>query len=180
MQDAVEAVRAAGIFMSVSAGNKGPGCSTIYDPPALEASVFTVGAVGSNNAIATFSSRGPVTIDGSGRRKPELVAPGVGVRSAYPTNSYAWMSGTSMAAPHVAGAVALLWSAVPGLRGAVGLTEILLERSAHHLLTGEACGGDTPASMPNNTYGYGLLDVYQAYVSAADLHKCMLVIIIKN
>ncbi len=166
LQQAVEAVRAAGIFMSVSAGNQGPACSSVDDPPGLEASVFTVGAVGGNNAIATFSSRGPVMVDGSGRRKPQLMAPGVSVRSSVPTNTYTWMSGTSMAAPHVAGAVALLWSAVPALRGQVAATEALLEGTAHHLLTNEACGGDTPTSMPNNTYGYGLLDVYQAYVIA--------------
>ncbi len=85
-----------------------------------------------------------------------------------------------MAAPHVAGAVALLWSAIPSLRGQVSLTQVLLEGSAHHLLTSEACGGDTTVSMPNNTYGYGLLDVYQAYVSAPHLYKYMLASILKN
>jgi serine protease AprX len=180
LQDAIEAVRAAGIFMSVSAGNSGPSCSTVNAPPGLEAGVFTVGAVTGSNTIALFSSRGPVTVDGSGRRKPDLVAPGVSVRSAYPPAGYTFMSGTSMAAPHVAGAVALLWSAVPGLRGQVAETEALFEETATHGLTSEGCGGDTPLTMPNNTYGYGLLNVYQAYISATHPYKYILLLIFKN
>ena len=62
LQDAVEAVRSAGIFMAASAGNNGPACSSVQDPPGLEASVFSVGAVDANNLIAGFSSRGPVTV----------------------------------------------------------------------------------------------------------------------
>ncbi len=177
LQQAVEAVRAAGIFMSVSAGNNGPACSSVKDPPGLEAGVFTVGAVNGSNIIASFSSRGPVTVDGSGLRKPDLVAPGVSVRSAYPPTGYTWMSGTSMAAPHVAGAVALLWSAVPGLRGQVAATEALFEETATHVYTMETCGGDTPLTMPNNTYGYGRLNVFQAYVSVAQPIKSYLPII---
>ncbi len=102
------------------------------------------------------------------------------MRSAYPTNSYAWMSGTSMAAPHVAGAVALLWSAVPWLRNNVAGTEALFEDTALHLHTTQGCGGDTPASVPNNTYGYGLLDVYRAYLSAAYPYKYIFVLIFKD
>ena len=118
LQDAVEAVRAAGIFMAASAGNNGPACSSVQDPPGLEASVFSVGAVDANNLIAGFSSRGPVTVDGSGRRKPELAAPGVNVRSSYPPNGYITLNGTSMAAPHVAGAVALLFAEAAVILGA--------------------------------------------------------------
>ena len=79
--------------------------------------------------IASFSSRGPVTIDTSGRRKPDVSAPGVGIRSSVPTSTYAggW-SGTSMAGPHVAGAVALLISAYPWLAGNVDAVENVLEQ----------------------------------------------------
>jgi serine protease AprX len=165
LQLAVEAVRAAGIFMSVSAGNSGPSCETISDPPALEASVFTIGAVSSSNVIASFSSRGPVTVDGAPLMKPDLVAPGVSVYSSLftDTDDYGFKSGTSMAAPHVAGAVAILWSAFPSLRRDVSATENLLESTAQPLTTSQGCGGDGTTQVPNNVYGWGLLNVKAAY-----------------
>jgi subtilisin family serine protease len=165
---AMDNLRAAGIFMAVSAGNSGPACSTVSDPPALYDSAITVGATGfQTNTIASYSSRGPVTVDGSNRRKPDLVAPGSSIRSSYPTNTYATLSGTSMASPHVAGAVALLWSAFPNLRGNVDHTEFILEQSAVQLTTTQGCGGDTSSQVPNNVYGYGRIDVLAAYNYAA-------------
>ena len=167
MELVLEAVRAAGIFMSVSAGNNGPGCETIADPPGLEQSVFTVGAAASNNVIASFSSRGPVTVDLEPLMKPNLVAPGVSIYSSLKGGGYGYKSGTSMAAPHVAGAVTLLWGAFPSLRRDVTATEILLANTAlplTSLLDGMLpCGDDSPDSVPNNTYGWGLLDVKAAY-----------------
>jgi len=166
LQTAVETVRAAGIFMSVSAGNSGPSCQTISAPPALEEAVFTVGAVDSTGTIAAFSSRGPVIIEYEPTRmKPELVAPGVSIRSSLrdtPT-AYGALSGTSMAAPHVAGAVALLWGAFPSLRHDVAATETLLATTAQPHTTSQGCGGDGPSQVPNNVYGWGLLDVKAAY-----------------
>jgi serine protease AprX len=168
LRTAMDNVRAAGIFMSVSAGNSGSGCSTVSDPPALYDSAITVGATGfQTDGIASFSSRGPVTADGSGRAKPDLVAPGSSVRSSYPTGGYTALSGTSMASPHVAGAVALLWSAFPSLRGNVDHTEFILEQTAKHLTTTQGCGGDTSSQVPNNVYGYGRIDVLAAYNYAA-------------
>jgi serine protease AprX len=162
---AVEAVRAAGIFMSVSAGNSGSDCQTINDPPALEQAVFTIGAVDSTSTIAPFSSRGPVNVDGTPLMKPDLVAPGVSVRSSfrYSSNSYGTMSGTSMAAPHIAGAVALLWGAFPSLRRDVTATEDLLASTAQPHTSSQGCGGDSSSQVPNNVYGWGLLDVKAAY-----------------
>jgi subtilisin family serine protease len=127
---AVRALRAAGIFVVASAGNSGPDCSTITDPLPLYGEVFSVGAVDVNNNIASFSSVGPVLADGSGRTKPDIAAPGVDVLSAWPDNGYAYSSGTSMAGPHVAGVVALIWSANPDLMGDIEATEEILRASA--------------------------------------------------
>src|SRR6185295_15407065 len=104
LKAAVEAQRAAGILMVVAAGNSGPGCSTVNDPPALYDASYTIGAIShTTGIIAGFSSRGPVNVDGSNRPKPDISAPGVSIRSAtfFSTTSYGLKSGTSMATPHV-------------------------------------------------------------------------------
>jgi serine protease AprX len=165
LQAAVDAMRAAGVFMAVSAGNDGPACSSMVFPPAPYDSAVTVGSTNIDDVIAQSSSRGPVTADGSGRSKPDLVAPGVNVRSSV-HDGYAALSGTSMASPHVGGAVALLWSAFPDLRGNVDRTEQLLEQSAAPLTTTVGCGGDSATQVPNNVYGYGRIDVFAAYRAA--------------
>ena len=130
LQPAVDALRAAGIFVVASAGNDGPRCSTITDPIAIYDGAFSVGAVDEERNLAAFSSTGPVTVDGSGRVKPDIAAPGVDVWSAWPGDQYAMHSGTSMAGPHVAGVVALLWSANPGLIGDIERTEQILRETA--------------------------------------------------
>lgn len=162
---AVQANRAAGIFNEHSAGNSGPGCSTVSDPSAIYAEVFSVGALNTGaDTLASFSSRGPVTVDGSGRVKPDIAAPGTSTRSAYRTSdsAYTSMSGTSMAGPHVAGAVALIISARPVLRGQIDLLEKILSDSAFRIST-SSCSS-TAGVYPNNLFGYGRLDV-QAAVS---------------
>ncbi len=130
LRTAVRALRDAGIFIVASAGNEGPECETVAAPIAIYDEVFSVGAVDSNNNIAVFSSAGPVTVDGSGRIKPDIAAPGVDVLSALPGGSYGRNSGTSMAGPHVAGVVALMWSANPALIGDIERTEEILRASA--------------------------------------------------
>ncbi len=165
----VNNVRAAGIVVVAAAGNSGSGCSTISDPPALYDASFTVGATDSSDNIAGFSSRGPVIIDGSNRQKPDISAPGVGVRSSVPGGSYTQMSGTSMATPHVAGLVGLLISAQPALRGQVDEIEALIERTALPRVD-LTCGGN-PSGIPNNTYGWGRIDALAAY---QDLHHLTL------
>ncbi|MFC1463209.1 MAG: S8 family serine peptidase [Candidatus Brachytrichaceae bacterium NZ_4S206] len=163
---ATQALRDAGIMVIASAGNRGNACRSVVHAPATLNQAFTVGATDVSNAIANFSSRGPSSL--TGRIKPDVVAPGVGVRSARPGSpaSYGFSSGTSMAAPHVAGVVALLWSAVPNLRGDVETTEMLLRQTARPLTSDESCGGVPGSSQPNNTYGYGLVDALAA-VNAA-------------
>ncbi len=161
LQQVVETVRAAGQMVVASAGNSGPRCNSVSVPIALYDAVFTVGAHDSIGTIAGFSSRGPVSIDGSNRRKPDLVAPGVGVYSSMVNHAYATFSGTSMAAPHVAGAVALLWSAVPTLTGQIDPTEQVLLKSAVPVEFAQCADGTTPV-VPNHTYGFGRLDVLAA------------------
>jgi serine protease AprX len=162
----VHNVRAAGIVTVHSAGNSGSACSTVSDPAAIYADSFTVGATNSSDAIASFSSRGPVTADGSNRRKPDVSAPGVSVRSSLRGSTYTSMSGTSMAGPHAAGAVALLISAYPWLAGNVDALENVLGQSAVHLTTTQTCGGDTSSTVPNNVYGWGRIDALAAYNAA--------------
>src|SRR5881394_3238620 len=133
LQAAVEAQEAAGIQMVVAAGNAGSGCSTVSDPPSFYAASYTVGALNTGtDTIAGFSSRGPVTRDGSNRTKPDITAPGTGTRSCSNTadNAYTTASGTSMATPHVAGAMALLWSAIPSLQHQIEASRDALDNSA--------------------------------------------------
>ena len=162
LQTIVENVRAAGIAVVVSAGNSGPFCETVDDPAALYDASFTVGATTSNDAIASFSSRGPVTVDGSARPKPDISAPGYYVRSSILGGNYGVSSGTSMAAPHVAGLVALLISADPSLAGDVDALEWMITRSALPLTSSQDCGDVPGSDIPNNVYGWGRIDALAA------------------
>ena len=165
LQTVVENTTAAGIVVVVSAGNSGPSCSSVTDPPAIYAASLTVGATDSGDNIAGFSSRGPVTVDGSGRLKPDVSAPGVSVRSCIPPNSWATWDGTSMAGPHVAGEVALLLSAAPSLKGQVDAVKTIITQSALPMTSGQTCGGVPGSQIPNNTYGWGRIDAFQAVTS---------------
>jgi subtilisin family serine protease len=169
LRPAVQALRDAGIFVVASAGNDGlAGCSTIEDPIALYDDVFTVGAADSGRTLAEFSSRGPVQVDGSGRLKPDIIAPGVQVLSAFPNSTYAIHDGTSMAGPHVAGVVALMWSANPDLIGDIERTEqILISTTQPAFAPYEPCGA--AGETPNNLTGYGMVDAYAAVEWALEL-----------
>ena len=168
LKTVVENTRAAGIVVVVSAGNSGSSCGSVSDPPAIYEASFAVGATDSSDGIASFSSRGAVTVDGSGRLKPDVSAPGVGVRSSVPGGGYASFSGTSMAGPHVAGHVALLLSARPEWKGQVGLVEDRIALSAVPRTSAQTCGGVPGSEIPNNTFGWGRIDVL-ASVSMVDL-----------
>ena len=152
--EVVENTRAAGIVVVVSAGNSGSGCSTVNTPAAIYDASFTVGSVDVNDQIAGLSSRGPVTVDGSGRLKPDVSARGVSVCSTVP-GGYATFSGTSMAGPHVAGLVALLISSQSCFAGDVDAIEDYIRATTIPRTTTQSCGGVPGDQVPNNTYGWG-------------------------
>lgn len=161
----VNNVRAAGIVTVHSAGNSGSACGTVNTPAGIYDASFTVGATNSVDEIAGFSSRGPVTVDGSNRPKPDISAPGVSVRSSVRNGGYGTSSGTSMAGPHVAGLVALLLSARPDLIGDVDAIEAVMMTTAVPRTTVQTCGGVPGSQIPNNTYRWGRIDAWAAYQS---------------
>jgi hypothetical protein len=164
---ATDNLRAAGIFVVVSTGNDGPNCETVESPLSLYDSAFSVGAIDQFGNMADFSSRGPVTADGSGRTKPDIVAPGVQILSSTPEGTYAEFSGTSMAGPHLVGVVALIWSAQPDLIGDIDATEQLIIDTAQPY-TGDTSLGCFSGDRPSNAYGYGVVDVYAAVKQALE------------
>ncbi len=167
MESALNNLRSAGCVIVVSAGNSGSNCSTVQDPPAIFSGSFSVGATNNTDGIAGFSSRGPVTVDGSNRLKPDISAPGVGVRSCIRgSNAFASWNGTSMAGPHVAGLVALLISANPSLAGEVDKIEEIIKQTAVHLTSAQTCGTVPGTTIPNNTFGYGRIDALAAVTMA--------------
>jgi len=141
-------LRAAGILPVFSAGNYGPLSGTVLSP-ANNPEAFAVGATDDADVLDSSSSRGPAACPGA--TAPKLVAPGVNVRTSDLYGSYLDVSGTSIAAPQVAGALALLLDAVPGLTA--DQQDAALEGGALDL----GVGG------PDNDYGGGRLDVLAAY-----------------
>jgi subtilisin family serine protease len=156
-QEVIENCEAAGVVVTYSAGNEGPGSQTHRSPanicntPTVN---FSVGAVDAENSgwpypIANWSSRGPSDCDGT-TIKPEVCAPGVDVYSCWPGDSYYRLDGTSMAGPHVAGVVALMRQANPNA-DVQTIKEVLMATARDLGSTGE-----------DNTYGWGFIDAYEA------------------
>jgi serine protease AprX len=176
LEIAINNLKLAGVVVVVSAGNSGPDCHSINTPAAIYESSFSVGALGVNDTITNFSSRGSVNVDRSGRTKPNITAPGQAVTSYWlqgnGTNNFTYLnaSGTSMAGPHVAGLVALMISADSTLAGDVDRIESIIEQTAIGRTTDQNCGGVSGMAIPNNTYGFGVIDalaaVNQAIITA--------------
>jgi subtilisin family serine protease len=172
----VAAWRAAGIFPVFAAGNLSAldypignlaGCGTVASPGDSPL-VTAVGALDSDGRLAEFSRIGPSP---DGVLKPDISAPGSGISSSVGNSGYQVYSGTSMAAPHVAAAVALLWSANPALIGDLERTYQLLTGSARRVTddarySGAAHQACPISAYPNNIYGYGRLDAYTAVLRA--------------
>ena len=171
-REVCEASIAAGVVVMYAAGNEGGGnppdnVRTPGDVPA----VITVGATDCNDVIAGFSSRGPVTwqdVDPwrdwtypPGKIKPTISAPGVGTDSTWngACNTYRSLSGTSMATPHVAGAVALMLEANPALDHD-DVKQILMDTSI-----------DLGAEGMDNDYGAGRVDAYAAVQVAMSMRS---------
>ena len=150
-QTDLQALLAAGIFAVLANGNNGPGEGTVGSPASLP-EAFAVGATDSDDEVASFSSRGPSPWD---EVRPHVAAPGVNVRSSLPGGVYGEMDGTSMAAPHVSGIVALLRSVNPTL--SVTRTAFLITSTAVPL----------GAALPNNDTGWGRVDGFAAVAALA-------------
>ncbi len=148
-QPDLQALRAAEIVPVFAAGNYGPGTSTSVSP-ANYPEALAVGSVKATGAIDGTSSRGPSACGETSAVYPEIVAPGVKIRTTDLNGFYQLATGTSLAAPHVAGALALLLSAHPSLTASDQVAVLL----------GSAI--DTGTIGPDNIYGYGRLDVLGA------------------
>ena len=152
---AIDNLEALGVVVIFACGNEGPNRGTIRNPADRTSSPtnsFSIGAVDQTQSdlpVAPFSSRGPATCD-STKIKPELMAPGVLIRSSYRGGGYKLMSGTSMAAPFVAGCVALMREYNPD--ATVEQIKSALIQSA----------GDLGVSGKDNDYGWGFINVSRA------------------
>ena len=163
METVINNLKAAGVVVVVSAGNDGPSCSTITDPAAIYDNNYAVGATDINDSIASFSSRGPVTVYISTKVKPDISAPGVNIRSCIPGGTFANYSGTSMAGPHVAGLVALIISANPSLSGNVDSIEKIINKTAvFPSINNQVCNGISETTIPNYIFGHGRIDALAA------------------
>ncbi|MGP1588981.1 MAG: S8 family serine peptidase [Oribacterium sp.] len=167
-KDVTDAWVEAGIIPVFAAGNtsgKIPGKGTISNPANYE-NVIAVAAVDRNKKIGRFSNKGPSAFN-SGITKPELSAPGVQVRSVNSAGTYVSWNGTSMAAPHVAGVVALLRSAAKKYHKEE-MVDTLEEVRALLMETAEPLEDGQYPGSPNDAYGAGLINAYDAVAKLMD------------
>jgi subtilisin family serine protease len=182
----IEAWTAAGIASTFANGNN-VACGYATNPPvgtvgspASSGKALGIGSSGTNNgAYASHSNKGPTTDLAPGLPefaetfgypdlKPNLVAPGVAIRSALASNpsAYGNMTGTSMSTPMVAGVISLMWEAAPCLRGNVPRTNTLLMQSATRIARFTGSPSDGPGNIPNQAAGWGEVNALAAVQAA--------------
>ncbi|KAJ0393422.1 hypothetical protein ATCC90586_008184 [Pythium insidiosum] len=158
---AVDAWIKAGIVPVFAVGNDGEyGCRTTKSPGDYP-NVIGVGSTTKTNELSLFSSRGPAR---NGRTKPDISAPGSEIMSASSKsdNAYVVDSGTSMATPHVSGAIALLLSKEPGMTFDDIKNALYTTVTKSGLKSGVVCGATSDRVWPNNQFGSGLLNISKA------------------
>jgi len=162
--DVVTAWRNSGIVPIFSIGNSGrDGCNTA-NSPGDQQNLISVGSITKNqDAMSDFSSRGYSV---QGKMKPEISSPGSDIVSSYisSTTSYAYMSGTSMSCPNVAGAVALMLSKDKSLTYQQIASQLETKADRPQPTADDLSCGKSSASSdyPNNAYGYGIANVRSA------------------
>jgi len=184
-QNVINIWHAAGIYPVFSNGNASncgfsspPGLNTVGNP-ARYGNVTGVGSTGNNNGLyASHSNWGPTdnsdTINptaGYNLMKPQVVAPGVNIRSSVADSDTAYengWTGTSMSAPHVSGLVALIWQTAPCLVGDYANTETLMEQTAMEIIYDDG-SALTPTNYPNFATGWGEIDALAAVNQALTL-----------
>jgi len=170
-QGLVDSWLAAGIAPIFSAGNSGSGCNTLGSPGDY-ANTVGVASVTQSDVLSSRSSRGPSTL--ASRAQPDISAPGASVRSSIATSdtSYANFSGTSMASPHVAGAIALMKSVVPTAPN-LGMYNRMVRNTCQSTLGtpggAASCGGVMWNDFPSNHYGWGRLDMMAIFDPAGEV-----------
>ncbi|PID98516.1 MAG: hypothetical protein CSA83_00840, partial [Actinomycetales bacterium] len=178
-QGSVDAWHAAGIYPIFANGNAGncgynepPGLGTVGNP-ARYGNVTGVGSSGeSNGQYASHANWGPTdNVDTVNPQpnwadlKPQVVAPGVSIRSSTPGSDSQYQdgwSGTSMSAPHVTGLVALMWQAGSCLVGDYATTETIIEQTATPIYYDDGSGDRSP----NYATGWGEINAAAAVQGA--------------
>lgn len=156
--DVIDAVETAGVVLTWAAGNEGSGAGTVRSPAdraTTELNAFAIGSVSpfAPYPVSSFSSRGPSGCGGAYAIKPEVVAPGDNVLSARPGGGYQYLSGTSMAGPHVAGIVALMRASNPDLDVAT-IKQALMDTAL-----------DLGTLGQDNNSGWGLVNAFDAVMA---------------
>jgi subtilisin family serine protease len=174
--EVIDTWNAAGIIPIFANGNSGPNCNTTGSP--ADYNVIAVGSTNNAGALSTFSSKGPSLAEwNAGDIRPHISAPGTDIYSSYylgPT-SYYTMSGTSMACPHIAGVVALMFQVDPELSFAEVVYFLTTTANTKDLTLGfRNCGGIEQDVFPNNSFGYGRVDALAAVQAVLAAKKAKL------